>query len=315
MKEDGKLAEGMKLHHAAPVVNTHFATNGSRLVTVTQDDFAIWDTTTGAQMYMHDGPPNILEDAVLFPDGRHLFLANCAFGDSLLWDIVTEVSTCTANMIQAASAALAPLHHGILIASWDVTSWDNTLRGAIQLLDDETVEIRRTYSTMREGRMVRVLVSPDGGSFLALQGCFNEWTKTVEDDEIFLFDIETGLIQQRYSGPKRMTDIAFVPDEPLVAASTQTGVCWWDSATGDVVREYRSSHGPITSLDFTPNGKMVAIGCENGKVLLLQWPKLQEVRRFSDQTKRINRLAFSPDGYLLASASDDEVAYLWRIAP
>jgi len=308
-KEDVKLAESMHLRHAAPVISAHFTADGSRLVTATGDDANIWDTTTGELLYACPYVGNVLADALLLPDNRHLFLGDIAFGDSYLRDLTTGAVTTTSTMIQAQCVALAPAQRGILIASWD-----DHLRGAVQLLDEQTTQLVRSYATQLDGMIMRVIVSRDSRRFLALQVCFSVWSDIVGDDVIFLFDLDTGQPLRRFAGPSSMYDVAFVPGEREVAASYAEGVLWWDIATGEVAGQYRRPHRPITSLAFAPSGKVLAVGCEDGTVLLVSWPDLHVLHRFSDQAKRINRLAFSPDGRLLASTSEDETACLRHVA-
>ena len=317
------MAANLFLRHAEPVVSVQFTGDGARVVATTEQSATIWDTATGAKIYSTNEVGNGLADALLLPDGRQLFQAGIAFGESYLTDTLTGRGTTTCAMIQAQCAELAPLQRGILIASWDVASGDDRLRGAAQLLDDQTLEVRRRYSTAIEGMILRVAPSADGKRFLALQDCFSEWTDTVGDDAVFLFELDTGRLLRRFAGPRTLHDVAFVPGEQEVAAcyvsdpdtgAMESGVLWWQSGTGEVVGRYPCPLGPVTSLAFAPSGQLLALGCEDGLVLLIGWPALDELYRFSDQSQRIRRLAFSPDGHLLASASEDGTLSLHQVA-
>jgi WD40 repeat protein len=313
------MAERLLLRHAEPVVSVHFTGDGARVVTATDQSATIWDSATGAQIYTTTQVANHLADALLLPGDRQLFQADVAFGDSCLVDVLSGQETTTFAMIQAQCAELAPRQRGILIASWD-----DQLRGCAQLLDDQTLQLRRTYTTVLEGMMLRLVLSADGTRFLALQDCFDEWTNTVGDDAVFLFDLDTGLLLQRFAGPSSLQDIAFLPGEQEVAAcyasdldsgGRESGVLWWQRGTGVVAGQYPSPHGPVTSLALAPSGQLLALGCEDGMVLLVGWPALDELHRFADQGRRIHRLAFSPDGHLLASASEDGTLCLRQVAP
>ena len=312
------MAESLLLRHVEPVVSVHSTGDGARIVAATAQSATIWDTVTGAKIYTTTDVGNYLADALLLPGDRQLFQADIAFGDSCLSDILTGQVTTTSAMIQAQCAELAPLQRGILIASWD-----DQLRGAAQLLDDQTLHLRRSYTTALEGMILRVVLSADGKRFLALQDCFNEWTNTVGDDAVFLFDLDTGQLLRRFAGPSSLHDIAFVPGEQEVAAcytsdldtgGMEFGVLWWQSGTGEVAGQYLCPHGPVTSFAFAPSGDQLALGCEDGMVLFVGWPALDELQRFSDQSRRIHRLAFSPDGHLLASASEDGTLSLRQVA-
>lgn len=307
------MAEHILLRHAEPVLSAHFTADGARLVTATDQSATIWDTVTGAALYTTTEVGNHLADALLLPGDRQLFQADIAFGDSCLRDVLTAQVTTTSTMIQAQCAELAPRQRGILIASWD-----DQLRGAAQLLDDQTLHLRRTYTTLLEGMIMRVVISADSTRFLALHDGFNAWTDTVGDHAVFLFDLDTGLLLRRFAGPSSLHDIAFIPGEQEVvacyASDMESGVLWWQSGTSEVAGQRDCPYGPVTSLACAPSGQLLALGCENGMVLLVGWPALDELYRFADQGRRIHRLAFSPDGRLLASASEDGTLSLRQVA-
>jgi hypothetical protein len=91
-------------------------------------------------------------------------------------------------------------------------------------------------------------------------------------------------------------------------------VLGWQSGTGDVAGQYNCPYGPVTSRAVAPSGDQLALGCESGLVLLVGWPALDARHRFADQGRRIHRLAFGPDGHLLASASAHGTLSLRQVA-
>src|SRR5262249_10688714 len=91
----------------------------------------------------------------------------------------------------------------------------------------------------------------------------------------------------------------------------------WDVATHEPVGP--PLKGPpktiVTSLAFSPDGKLLASGTDNGAVQL--WDvagKTSLEPPLTGHTDFVNSVAFSADGKLLASASADKTVRLWDVA-
>ena len=147
-----------------------------------------------------------------------------------------------------------------------------------------------------------VAFSPDG-QYLAVASSIGVW----------LYDVETSQELALFTGNrKRAYSVAFSPDGTKLAAGLWSEVKVWDIATRTniathvVTLEYNSL---LDSVAFSPDGTKLAFGdrevnlwnSTTGQVTTLQ--KLGETF-----------LAFSPNGRILATRTDDNTVKLWDAA-
>jgi WD40 repeat protein len=109
----------------------------------------------------------------------------------------------------------------------------------------------------------------------------------------------------------------------LVAAgnSGQVGL-----SQGQPVRTLTGHIGVVFSVAFSPDGRLLASGscgklenypstnCVQGEIKLWDVASGREVRSLTGHTNTVRSVAFSPDGRLLASGSDDRTIKLWEVA-
>jgi WD40 repeat protein len=93
-----------------------------------------------------------------------------------------------------------------------------------------------------------------------------------------------------------------------------------------MISEFPSGNNPVTIgadyydnvafdvSDFSPDGKQLLIGDDEGKVKLWDATTGSLIKTFLGHTSTITGLAFSPDGTKIASTSDDRTAKLWDVA-
>ena len=71
--------------------------------------------------------------------------------------------------------------------------------------------------------------------------------------------------------------------------------------------------GSVTSVVFSPDGKIIASGSSDNTLRLWSAENGQEIKSLTAHTNFVKSLAFSPDGKILASGSNDKTIKLWNV--
>ncbi len=180
---------------------------------------------------------------------------------------------------------------------------------------------------------VRVFDRTDGSLLTSLEGfpgrCQVSFTPTgrllvtsKNDDRLRWYDPASGqVVTVHQLNADSATELAHHPDGRHVAIGTLTqrgmqpsaGIEFWDLVDGVRVARTTLTAAEIRSLDYSPDGSLLAAGDESGQLFLLDSDhQVIASRRAHGGT--VKGLAFSSQGNKLATASDDKTVHVWSVA-
>jgi WD40 repeat protein len=190
------------------------------------------------------------------------------------------------------SVAFSPDGQRALVAADDgsVSLWDTASGQTIQEISD----LEQTVWAVR--------FTPDGQSALLAQ-----------EGGLELRSLPEGEVIRAYASEGIFYSAAFSPDGQYLLAGGYDGIFLYDTASGTLLKHLpRENERSYFTVAFTPDGKYALAG--GGRVALFDFPALTLAREFNGHTGSVLSSAFSADGKLLATASEDGTTRIWDVA-
>jgi WD40 repeat protein len=286
-----QLAKSLPLGFSAQAVV--FSPDGRFLAAAANRTVHIWDTQDWNKIVertAHGGP---IYSIAFSPDSKRLATAG---EDHMvkLWPIRMELEqlTLAGHDGPVRSVAFSPDGSSIVTASEDGTArvWTTSPTGE-NLAINVGPEVLRT-----------VAFSPDGRRIVS---------EGPEKNTAAIWDAHTGeRLRDLVGHSDGVLDARFNLDGTRIATgSRDRTVRLWDADTGREIRSFPAG-GWAHSVAFDPSGTWLAAAAYSRiHVWSLHEPLVS--REYSDHTEIVNQLVFSPDGTLVASASNDHSVQVW----
>ena len=300
-----------KLHrtftgHKGDVFSVVFSQDGKKLASSSKESVRLW-RTKGEEDLRSIVTHTAILDVAFSPDGKTLASGN-EDNTVRLWDLKTgkPLTTLIGHEDKVSNVAFSPDGKTLASVGNDtVRLWDTkTGKPLINLIG-------------HKDRVLSVVFSPDGETFAT-----EDLSRTVH-----LWDTKTKELRQTFTKQKHwVIGMTFSPDGQLHALLQDEGRnrSLWDIKAGELLcsltvpETKRNQWGTA----FSPDGSVLAtgmvdktpIGKRDDTVWLWDATTGEHIRTLTGHLSTITCVAFSLDGQLLASGSDDETVLLWPIS-
>ena len=140
------------------------------------------------------------------------------------------------------------------------------------------------------------------------------------DGTIRLWDVASHHLVSSTTWGAAVRTLAFSPDGKTLEAAGPGAIGRWNLTTQAKIAAQPLAGGaagdaPGDVAAFSPDGKLLATGEEDGNIQLWNVATRQEIGEpMSSDLKPVDAVAFSPDGTTLAAASSDGTVQLWDVA-
>ena len=330
-----------KLSGGGPVRVVRFSPDGSLVLVAGKGGARLFDRRHGLQS-RRLRPATALNDADFSPDGR--FVAGAGAGTShtvQVWDVKTGIPVFTLRHNgPVLSVAYSPNGRFIGTGSADGTArlWNAA--------DGQSLAMFRHPSGVSRGDDVQMVsFSPDSTRFLTVGGDrfarlfdvsqpekdpllldhrdqvntarFSHSGRTIAtggaNNFARIWDASTGEQKFELEGGGRISDLAFSPDDTLLATAggNDTTARVWNLERRTSIAIITAHKSGVESVTFSPDGRSVVTTGRDGKGYIVRTESGFTQGLLVRHHGPVNASAFSPDGELVATASDDGSARLW----
>ncbi len=270
----------------------------------------VWSTTDGRELATLSEQPGRLASAIISPDGKRVISVD---GKSMVkgWDVGKRTEQFSFK---------GPNAFGVMTFSPDgkffILGGFNPM---VSIRDAEKGgEVRALKSQVRSQSVVSVAYSPDGKRVAAGTMATPALRKPAD---LKIWDAETGqelLTIHPAINEADITGLAFSPDGKRIAAAISDRlnhkgeIQVWDTEKGEEILSLQGHKKEAMSVAYSPDGKIIATGSEDGTFRLWGAENGIEIRSYKVTAERTT-VSFSPDGKRLASTDRGEIR-IWDLS-
>ena len=122
----------------------------------------------------------------------------------------------------------------------------------------------------------------------------------------------TGIVFSRHRGDVLQV-VSKDPENAWIVGTTSDDgtVRVWDARNGRQLAVLDAGV-PLSSVAFSPNGRLLAAGSPDGYIRIWDWKQQELLAAMKLHADFVNSVAFSPDSRWILSASDDRTAKLYH---
>lgn len=134
-----------------------------------------------------------------------------------------------------------------------------------------------------------------------------------EDGKLQVFD-SLGLHPVEASEQGGSGALAWSPDNSQIVIGDITKLRVFEAGTGKLIWRLDETPNTVKSAVWSANGKLIAYGCANNNIYLVDSKDGKLIRKFEGHTDGVHSLAFTPNDAGLLSGSADKTIGVWEVA-
>lgn len=284
---------------AEPIYDIAFARNAPRIALMTNGRVIVRDAENGRRLSERDLQGSAID---LSPNGRYLAVGTFD-GQVLILDAMTAevLHTFKEHAARVLDIRFGTNSNLVYSAGAD---------GALQNYSIQSGKKVRTFQTGGPS-LVALAVNPQGG-IVASAG---------EDGKLYIFSNASAKQLSAVGLPAGGRSVEISRDGKTMAVGCENGlILLYDAAEGKLLGELKGHSDPVTTLSFSADSKTLASACGDLSSFRDQSIRIWDIATRSEKAEaighksRVYAVAYSPNGGVLASGSEDSQFKLWETA-